>query len=296
LKTLSGEEIAWAAQTACLLEASAEKPGNVSPAASFADTSFVEFAASAIALGPSFREAGSVPVGETILRAVRDTRRFVRVNTNLGLVLLLAPLARAAALVRSGDTLRTTVGHVLRDLTVGDARAAYAAISLAGPGGLGTVAEHDVADGAADITLRDAMALARERDAIAREYVTDYALTFAVGYPALRAALGEGYPVSDAIVHTFLSLLSAFPDTLIARKEGEMVAARVARRAAEVLALGGPASAAGRAELVSLDRELRDAAHRLNPGTTADLTAASLFVCLAEGGMLDELPDLLRRW
>ena len=97
MERLTGVEIAWAAQLACLFEASVAKPGNVSPRVGFADARFEDFAASAVAIGPALREAGMVGVGETIARAAADTRRLVATNTNLGMILLLAPMARAAA-------------------------------------------------------------------------------------------------------------------------------------------------------------------------------------------------------
>jgi triphosphoribosyl-dephospho-CoA synthase len=74
------------------------------------------------------------------------------------------------------------------------------------------------------------------------------------------------------------------PDTHIARKLGVAEADAVSRMAGEVRALGGTRSAAGRQALIDLDRELRDKRNRRNPGTTADLTCAALFVVILEGG------------
>jgi triphosphoribosyl-dephospho-CoA synthase len=290
------DEIAWAAQLACLYEAGADKPGNVSPRAPFGDARYEDFVAGAVAVGPAFRDAGRAAVGATVLRAVTDTRRLVATNTNLGIVLLLAPLAAAAAARAPGEGLRDAVRRVLRDLTVEDARDAYAAIALAAPAGLGRVEEHDVAGGAPPVTLLAAMELARERDAVAAEYATGYAATFEVGEPELRRAWGAGSRFSDAIVSAFLTLLAGVPDSLIARKRGAACAADVSRRAGEVLAAGGPSSAEGRAGLEAFDRFLRDEAHGLNPGSTADLTCAALFVFLTEGGMLERAAELSARW
>ena len=121
-------------------------------------------------------------------------------NTNLGIALLLAPLARAAL---EGGPLRRRLGDVLRELSVEDARAAYAAIRLAGAGGLDEPVEHDVRD-EPRVSLREAMAAAAERDTIASEYVTDYAVTFELGLPALADALGDGLRPRDAIVELAL--------------------------------------------------------------------------------------------
>src|SRR5919198_145650 len=130
-----GPAVARAAQLACVLEASAEKPGNVTPSHDFGDTSYEDMLRSGIALGPELGRAGERGVGETVLAGVRATRTVAGANTNLGIALLLAPLARAALSDGRGP-LRERLREVLRALTVDDARAAYAAIRLAGAGGL----------------------------------------------------------------------------------------------------------------------------------------------------------------
>ncbi|HLV73298.1 MAG: triphosphoribosyl-dephospho-CoA synthase [bacterium] len=272
-------DIAVAAQIACLLEASAPKPGNVNRYHDFADTTFEDFLLSAAAVGPAMGRAGGVGVGRTILRAVRDTRRFVRTNTNLGIILLLAPLARAAA--GAGGSLRSRLARVLAELDVEDARAAYAAIRLAQPAGLGRVQDQDVRE-EPTVSLREAMALAAPRDTIAREYVTDYAVTFETGVPALCRAREQGLDWAAAVTETYLSLLAAVPDTLIARKCGEEAAREVSREAARVLAAGEPDSVERREALARFDASLRREGNALNPGTTADLTAATLFVHFLE--------------
>jgi triphosphoribosyl-dephospho-CoA synthase len=159
----------------------------------------------------------------------------------------------------------------------------YAAIRLARPGGLGRAVVEDVA-APPTVTLREAMALAAERDAVAREYVTDFATTFEVGAPALLRARADGLAWSDAIVEAFLLLLGAGPDTHIARKLGPETAEAISRRAREVAAVGGVRHPAGQEALARLDAELRDPTNSRNPGTTADLTCAALFVVILEGG------------
>jgi len=274
-------EVAAAGQLACLLEVSAPKPGNVSPERHFHDTRYEDFLASAVAIGPALAGAAQQPLGVTIRSAVDATLQWTRSNTNLGIVLLLAPLARAA--LKPGGTLRSRLSHVLRETTVADAVEAYAAIRRARPGGLGEASAEDVAK-APSVTLRQAMALAAGRDAIAREYTTDFALTFEVGVPALQAARGEGLAWADAAVDTYLALLEHSADTHIARKLGTLEAESVSRRAGEIRASGGTRSPEGQQALAALDAELRDPRNRRNPGTTADLTCASLFVVILEGG------------
>jgi len=271
---MTGADVAAAAQVACLLEVSAPKPGNVSPGRHFHDTSYEDFLASAVAIGPAMASAGEQPLGVTIRSAMEATGRWSGRNTNLGIVLLLAPLARAAC--RESEGLRTGVQRVLAETTVADAADVYEAIRLARPGGLGTASTEDVA-GAPTVTLTQAMALAADRDSVAREYATGFAATFEIGAPSVRDARGRKLRWSDAAVYAYLALLAALPDTLIARKLGRAEAERVSRRAAEVRR-GGPR------ELAAFDAELRDARNTRNPGTTADLTCAALFAVILEDG------------
>src|SRR5215208_4284700 len=271
--------VAGAAQLACALEVAAEKPGNITPSHDFHDTSYEDMVRSAIAVGPELARAGERGVGETVLAVVEASRRVAPANTNLGIALVLAPLVKAAL---DGGPLRARLGATLRALDVADARAAYAAIHRSGSGGLHERVEHDVRS-EPTVGLREAMASAAERDSVASEYVTDYALTFETGVPALVAALGDGLAVREAIVELHLRLLDQAPDTLIARKGGPDAAARVSAGARLVLAAGGVRTAAGRRALRSFDASLREPANALNPGTTADLETATLFVALVEG-------------
>jgi triphosphoribosyl-dephospho-CoA synthase len=276
------EEIAASAQLACLLEASAPKPGNVSPGIAFHDTRYEHFLASAAAIGPAFLDAATQPVGETILRAVEDTRRWTSANTNLGIVLLLAPLARAAHRSQPA-ALRDRVRSVLASTTIADAEAAYRAVRLAHPGGLGGAVAQDIAM-SPTVTLTAAMELAADRDDVAREYATAFARTFTVGVPALEQARAAGLEWTDAVVECYLALLADSPDTLIARKLGLDAAGEVTSQAIQVRAAGGMRTAAGRRAVASFDLELRNAGNSKNPGTTADITAAAVFVVLLNGG------------
>jgi triphosphoribosyl-dephospho-CoA synthase len=262
-----------------VLEVSAEKPGNITPRHDFHDTTYEDMVRSAIAVGPELARAGERGVGETVLAVVQASRRAAPANTNLGIALLLAPLARAAL---SGGSLRPQLAATLSALDVEDARAAYAAIRLAGAGGLHERVEHDVRS-EPTVGLGEAMASAAARDAIAAEYVSDFALTFETGVPALAAALGDGLGEREAIVELHLRLLDAAPDSLIARKRGAEAAARVSAQARDVLKAGGVRTAAGRQALRSFDAALREPGNALNPGTTADLVTATLFVALLEG-------------
>ena len=275
--------IGAAAQLACLLEAGAPKPGNVSPGRHFADARYEDFLASAVAIGVPLSGAGTRGLGETIRLAIDATAEWTRSNTNLGIVLLLAPLARAASRQSPTETLRESLRLVLADTTTDDARDVYAAIRRASPGGLGRTDSQDVAN-EPTVTLTETMRLAANRDTIAREYVTAFETTFDTGVPALTRARCDGLSWDDAVVETFLTLLTAAPDTHIARRGGAAVAADVSRRAADVIAMGGVRSVPGRQAIDAFDAVLRQDRNIRNPGTTADVTAAAIFVVLLNGG------------
>lgn len=283
--TGAAERISWAATAACTLEASSEKPGNVTPTRRFLDMTHADFLLSGLAVGPVLGRARRHGVGQLVRLTVEATRAVTRVNTNLGILLLMAPLARAYALYRPTDLvgLRQGVAAVLTQLSVDDARSAYVGIRQVQPGGLGKVDQHDVA-AEPTITLREAMAAAADRDMVAAQYATDYELIFQIGAPALLTALDRSGDALAATVQLFLTLLAAAPDSLIARKLGRDEAERVTARAGRVLDLGGLETDEGRGALAELDRDLRDERNRRNPGTTADLTAATLFAVLLMRG------------
>lgn len=265
---------------ACLWEATARKAGNVHRHADFADVTYADFTMSAALAAPELARAGDRPLGETVLAAVRATRSVVRTNTNLGIVLLLAPLARVPA----GVDLRAGVADVLNRTMIADAAAVFAAIRLAAPGGLGTAKDQDVHD-APTLPLRDVMALAADRDLVARQYATAFADVFETGVPALLDGVARYGRVEPAVQHCQLVWLAAHPDSLIVRKRGPAVAAEAGRRAREVLAAGGVGTAAGRAAYDEFDGWLRADGHARNPGTTADLVTACLFAALRDGRM-----------
>jgi triphosphoribosyl-dephospho-CoA synthase len=275
------------AQVACLLEATARKPGNVHRFRDFDDAHYLDFLLSAAAIAGPFDLASETGLGRTILRAIESTRRLVATNTNLGMVLLLAPLA----LVPRGDDLRTGVERVLESTTIEDAALAYRAIRLAGAGGLGKVDEQDIA-GPPTINLRDAMRLAADRDLVARQYALGFADVFDRALPTLRAAIERGRPLESAIIFAYLDFLAHRPDTLIARKRGEAAALEASARAASVLDRGWPDTADASEALAAFDDWLRLDGHARNPGATADLTTAVLFAALRDGTIRLPIPGV----
>ncbi|MBV9537219.1 MAG: triphosphoribosyl-dephospho-CoA synthase [Solirubrobacterales bacterium] len=273
---LSEDLLEHQVQLACVLEVSAAKPGNITPAHDFSDTTYADMVRAALVLGPVFarRRARLRSVGELIAEGVEATARVARANTNLGIVLLFAPLVRAAATRRTDEALRPATERTLAQLDVDDAAAAFAAIARAEPGGLGEAHEHDVRT-PPRVTLREAMAAAAHRDSIASEYATGYAIVFDTGLRLLDDALNDGLSTPDAIVSLQIGLLASRPDTLIARKTGAATARAVTAAASEVRE--------GARSLEDFDASLRSADNRLNPGTTADLVAATVLAALLSG-------------
>jgi triphosphoribosyl-dephospho-CoA synthase len=262
---------------ASLLEASARKPGNVHPEAQFEDLKYEDFVQSAAAAAPAFENAADRPVGDTILDAIQRTRSTVARNTNLGIVLLVAPLAA----VPSGTPLSDGIGPILARLDVRDAEQVYEAIRLANPGGLGQVDSQDVNE-PPSVTLLEAMRLAADHDRIAAEYASDFSVVLA---GAKRLSRFEPFPErwEEAVIDLHVGLMAEFPDTLIARKCGPEVAIEAARHASSVLSAGGPQSPIGRSRMRYLDNWLRAHGNLRNPGTTADLVAGCLFAALRDG-------------
>jgi triphosphoribosyl-dephospho-CoA synthase len=263
-------------QFACVLEVSAAKPGNITPAHDFSDTTYADMIRSGLALGPVFARDAALrrTVGELIADGVEATAQVARTNANLGIVLLFAPLVRASVTRRADEPLRGALERTLAGLDVRDAAAAFAAIARANPGGLGEAPEHDVR-APARVSLREAMNAAAHRDNVASEYATGYAIVFDTGLPLLEDGLRGGLPTLEAIVSLHVSLLASHPDSLIARKAGDVVAREVTAQAAAVRD--------GSRSLRDFDSWLRSAGGRLNPGTTADLVAAVLLTALLTG-------------
>jgi len=310
------------AQLAAALEVSGyPKPGNVHRTADFDDLRFEDFLSSSIALGPPMRRVarrglaaskGRVPlsrirIGEAIKDAVDETTRWQKGgNTHLGTILLFVPLAAAAGLCGSIGaisplSLRHNVGKVVGATTNEDAANTFETIAKTTPQTLGRLSDNTAPDLKARrrsvqrITLLDAMRHSSRWDGVASEWATSFEKVFAVGYPELLEVFGETRDVNVATVHTFLFLLSRFSDTFMARKIGlrrtpyieEAVkigveeTSWVAESAKEALRLGGLTTREGGALILGLDGRLRGSG--LNPGTTADLTGASLMVALLCG-------------
>lgn len=312
-RTEVGDLVARCATIAALLEVSAyPKPGNVHRTHDFPGTRYEHFLAGSVAMNPAIRELAlrgydasgglngwrCIEVGNLVLEATTETLSWQRGgNVNLGVVLLFAPIAAAGGAVlceNSGvnvRTLREKLKKVLHATTPDDAIKVYNAIQRAmTPIALREVKELDVYNDSSliriqdeGLNLMDIFRICSERDSICREWISDFEITFEYGYSYLKRSLEESNNINSATVNTFLFLLSRQPDSLIRRKRGIKKATEVSDKAKMILKEGGSSSEKGRELLRQLDWELQKAGGALNPGTTADLTAASLFVALLEG-------------
>jgi triphosphoribosyl-dephospho-CoA synthase len=279
--SLPTEVIADAYYRACLDELRAPKAGNVHDYADGHDMTVSDFEISAEATRECIAKPGA-RVGTRVKGAIAATHAAVGCNTNLGIVLMSAPLALAAE--QGGSELRASVERVLGALSVEDAADAFEAIVLASPAGLGSSTEHDVRE-PPQVTLLEAMRSAEHRDRIAWNYSHGFADVFDIGLPTLRRSLARWGDWLWSVAAVHFAMMSAFPDTNIfrahqgeaaeaARKEAALIHAHLAesQRPAELLG-----------DVLALDQKLKALGH--NPGTSADLTVATVFAFRLSDGL-----------
>ena len=306
-----GEYVGRCASLAALMEVSAyPKPGNVHRTRDLPDTRFEHFLAGGVAMGPAMRKLAQrgydafsgtldwdqIGIGSNILNAVVDSMEWQRGgNVNLGIVLLFAPISAAAGVTLHESVeidakgLRKNLERAVRTAASSDTLGIYKAINTAmSPRILGKSGELDVTDEgsherimAENISPYEVFEKCAKRYSICREWTTGFQITSEIGQPKLKSSIKTG-TVNSAIIDTFLHILSRYPDSLITRKSGAEIALEVSKRALEVLEAGGASTEDGKRLLWTLDDELHGAKGDLNPGTTADLTAATIFVTLLE--------------
>lgn len=261
----------------CELEVRARKPGNVSFASPGHGMTAEMFVLSAEAASIPLCQKG-MSIGERILAAVEATQAAVGCNTNLGIILLLAPLVDAALTANDRQDLHARVEASLAELTIADAQLVFDAIRIAAPGGLGDAPRHDVHQ-PASTSLIEAMREAANHDRIARQYATGFADIFSIGRPLAAAALGRFPKAEDAVVSVFLNLLARWPDSHIWRKFGPKLATEIVSEAVPLRNLWDSADdmSLTSGDLVEFDISLK--ARGINPGTSADLTVAAFIAC-----------------
>lgn len=304
------EDIARAAQLASALEVSGyPKPGNVHRTADLKGVTFEHFIASSIAIGPVLLDVAKkgfragkgeiktvdIGVGGTIKSATENTMKWQRDgNTNLGIVLLLTPLAAAAGLTLAKEgkiemkKLRANLSNVLKSTTSEDALNVYDAILIANPEGLGKVDELDLKNETSkkrikeeQISLYEIMDISSRWDNISREWITDMQITFEFGYPLVKKLYGKTKNMNTTTVQSFLEILSKYPDTYVQRIHGKKIAEKVSEKAKAIIKEGGMLTKTGGVLIAKFDEELRE--KNINPGTTADLISSSLMLAILDG-------------
>jgi triphosphoribosyl-dephospho-CoA synthase len=300
--------IARCLELAILLEASAPKPGNVSTATNFEKTSFNHFLASAVAASSTFEtaaqkgisvcqgkiEPADVGVGRLIKECIADINVWQHGgNTLLGAVILLSPIAVAAGMTTATENLqhlRKNLKLIIESTTPKDAVNMYAAIEIANPSGLGKAPTLDINDPHSvnkilddKITLYNVFKIAEKYDTICSEWVNNYPITFDLAYPTLTKKLQNEDDADSATVQTFLEVLAKVPDTFIARKTSIEKSEEISLEVRRILSLGGIETPLGQKSLNEFDQELRKSSNHLNPGTTADILAAALALCVLNG-------------
>ncbi|MCW4013318.1 MAG: triphosphoribosyl-dephospho-CoA synthase [Candidatus Bathyarchaeota archaeon] len=311
MRTLYSETsklVANCASLAALLEVSAyPKPGNIHRLNDFPDTSYEHFLAGSVALGSIMGELAArsyadenyedIRLGESILDAVNEMFTWQHGgNTHLGVALLYAPISAGAGKWRKTNSkdvneLRNLIRKVIESATQTDSITIYQAIEKAmPPKNLGEAEKLDIKNKESVKNIQDEkitplqiFQLCKDRDQICHEWVTGFETVFETGYPYLKKRIDDGASVNSAIVDTFLHILSTNHDSLIIRKKGVYEAEKVSKRAKRILEYGGIDSEEGKRQLWMFDEELKKEDGGLNPGTTADITAASVFVLLLSG-------------
>ena len=268
-------------ETACAMEVMSPKPGNVAPGQEFANASIDDFLKSARAIAPVLAAAGERTLGETVLKAVQATRRVVNHNTNLGIILLLSPLAR----VPRDRSLSAGIREVLDATTVADSRLVYEAIRMAQPAGLGDAGEQDL-NAEPTLNLLECMRLAADRDMIAKQYVNGFQHVLTRGQDWLRDAAAINVSQPQQVSWLAVRLLAEYGDSLIARKCGQQMSDVVREKAQELLDSGWPMLHDADSGFEDFDAFLREDGNQRNPGTTADLIAAILFTALRDGRLI----------
>ncbi len=259
---------------ACEAELQAFKPGNVSIHSEGHGMTVEDFRQSAKASAPPLCDP-ALSLGEKIFHAIAATRNAIGCNTNLGIVLLAAPMMEACLNRTKCTALRENLRHVLDHTTREDADWVYQAIRLASPAGLGESTEEDV-HSEPTVTLLEAMKIAAGRDRIAWQYTNYYTNVFDLAIPRYNDWLSLCADEQWATVGVFTGLLGAFPDSHIERKFGAQFTRMVTDRMTlveQAMTVTGSHKQAMRI-LRKVDAEFKSAG--INPGTTADLTVACL--------------------
>ena len=294
--------ISQALQLGLLLEVSSKKPGNVNLSSGFVGTKFEHFLASAVASIPSFENAAfrgisvlegnlevkNLGIGKIIQNCLEEINAWQKGgNTLLGAIILFVPIAAAAGMTKLKDVfdllkLRANLKKVIQSTTPKDAVHLYEAFDAIKPSGLNKAPDFDLNSPESknrllkeNIPLYNVFKIAVDYDDVCSEWINNYSISIDLAYPYLLKQI-KTRDLNTAIIHTYLKVLSKHPDTLITRKVGLKLSREISSDANYLLELGGLDTKEGQQELIVFDNKLRKNGNNLNPGTTADLIAATL--------------------
>lgn len=278
-------------ERAILLESGVKKLGNVYPGVAFDEMKYEDFCKAAREIGHRvetlFSGEATPGLGELVRESVAAMLGGVGVNTSLGTILLIAPMSLCSEAtyprmlhgrVERWDAtcFRDALSRVFQSATAADSQAIYEAIRMTQPGGLGVSKEYDVSSNA-PASILEAMRVAAAWDDIALQYTNGFEQV-CQGAEFLLAFRDRGRSLEQSVRMLQLSLLKERPDSLIVRKHGQQVGREIQSRAIEVLGSGEYGSRSFETAWEELDGSMRVSGKRQNPGTTADLIAASLFL------------------
>jgi len=295
-----------------LLEVSGwPKPGNIHRTRNFKDTRFEHFLVSITAVQTHFREfcknvyKYSINIGEDysfvklgyLYREAAKTMMKSQKggNTIFGHILILAPLAAAAAICLKSEAKKFknfifNVKKIIKDATVVDTVNLYQAILLCDVGGLGKVDEYDVYDKDSiklikkdKVSLKKIFQNSQDYDLISSEYANDFNIILQEGLPYFLEQFDKSNDINVAIVNAYLKILADYPDTLIIRKSGVEMAQAVSNNAQAIIARGGILTEEGLNLAWKLDTMIQEKEGKANPGTTADIVTGVIFCALLLG-------------
>ena len=298
MRAFTIDDVVFAAQSGCVLEASVDKPGNVGPSHDFSDTCYEDFLLSGLAIGRAVRRAvefgmlyktGESGIGALIHAAVEDSaKQHLGKNTNLGMAILMIPLSASAGVaIGSGDFTRSAIRKGVSKVTTGstpeDTIELYHAIT-GSQAEVGSSRRFDVNDQKSrqkvlenGMNLHDIFKVSKW-DSIAKELISEMEVTYTIGLPALEKEFEKTGSVRSSILQCFMEILATVPDTLIERKCRRETAIEVSNEARSILEKGMRAK-----DIAAFDAKLRCEGNKYNPGTTADLTASSIMAASLEG-------------
>ena len=287
------------------------KPGNIHRTKNFKNTRFEHFLAGISAIQPDFRNFckkayefstnvddgyGLLGLGSFFKAAVEEMMKWQKGgNVVLGHILIIAPLAAAAAIcLKIGKidlkNFKSIVKKIIDDTTLQDAIDLYKAFKICNPGGLGKINKYDINDETSItqlqtdvITLKKIFEFSKDYDLISSEYINGFNIILNEGLPYYMKTFSQTKDINITTVNVFLKVLSDHPDTLINRKSGKEASLMISKKAKEIIINGGISTEKGLLLTQDLDNYLQEMEGRMNPGTTADIIAGIIFCALIFG-------------